>query len=316
VFIALQHDGDIHIFNLKNDDNFPDEFKVYIESIESHLEIFFNETTPVHRVFDLHKVINDANPHHFAVINMITKDRRCPKILDLTHAKTKIMELNAILQKRCPAFYLNLDYTTAFPENSHASMYYEIYVNAYICPKLILCLFTEVNKIKKCVSSITLNRQSDDEMSISSRTDVSYEGRKFNILLRSVAIMILKHIMHTAETLVSNAENVISAYIMLKWFNAMNIHGMNQRVRMPHDDDLFNTLTRYFETHQKMETQVELNKHNIENAEIIFHKTVARMNCEPLSGGKYRVKPRKLKNTRKLKKNKPQKYIIKNEVEL
>ena len=30
VFIALQHDGDIHIFNLKNDDNFPDEFNVYI----------------------------------------------------------------------------------------------------------------------------------------------------------------------------------------------------------------------------------------------------------------------------------------------
>jgi hypothetical protein len=280
VFIAVEHAGNIHIFNVKKDGVFPDEFKQYINAIASpQLEPFFNETTSVHTVFDLHNSINDNNPHRFAVIN---KGRRCPEMMDLTHAQTIVRELNDSLKSKCPDFYLNLDYITSFPKNSRASLYYEIYVNSYFCPKIILCLFTDVNKIKKCVSSIAFNRMSDDEMSISSRTDASYEGRKFNILLRAVAIMISKHIMHTTEALVSNAENVISAFIMLKWFNAMKINAMNQRVRMPHDDDLFNTLTRYFQTYQIMETHVELNEANIENASRVFHETIARMNCKPL----------------------------------
>ena len=172
---------------------------------------------------------------------------------------------------------------------------------------MILCLFTEVNKIQKCISSITFNRTSDDVMSINSKTDVSYRGRKFNILLRAVAIIISKHIMQTTETLVSNAENVISAFIMLKWFNAMKINAMNQRVRMPHDDDLFNTLARYFQTNQRMEIHIELNEANIANATRVFHETIQRMNCGPLSGGLKRTKRnRKSNEQRKQRKQRNQ----------
>ena len=81
-FIAVKYAGNIHIFNLKQDGNFPDEFKEYIDAIKLQLETFFNEKTAVHEVFDLHKDINDNNPHHFAVIN---KGRICPEMMDLTH---------------------------------------------------------------------------------------------------------------------------------------------------------------------------------------------------------------------------------------
>lgn len=300
-FIAIKHAGNIHIFNLKQDGNFPGEFKEYIDTIKSQLETFFNEKTSVHEVFDLHKSLNDNNPHQFAVINK--GHSRCNELMDLTDAKTKIKELNAVLKSGCPSFYLNIDYITSFPENSDASLYFDIYVNSYFCPKIILCLFTEANKIQKCVSSITFTRISDDEMSISSRTDMSYEGRKFNILLRAAAIIVSQRIMQTTETLVSNAENVISAFIMLKWFNAMKINAMNQRVRMPHDDDLFNTLARYFQTNQRMETHVELNDVNIANATRVFHETIQRMNCGPLSGGLKRTK----RNRKPMKPKKPMK---------
>ena len=313
-FIAIKHAGNIHIFNLKQDGNFPGEFKEYIDTIKSQLETFFNEKTAVHEVFDLHKSLNDNNPHQFAVINK--GHSRCNELMDLTDAQTIVRELNTDLHKTCPSFYLNLDYITAFPEHSDASLYFDIYVNSYICPKMILCLFTEVNKIQKCVSSITFNRTSDDVMSINSKTDVSYGGRKFNILLRAVAIIISKHIMQTTETLVSNAENVISAFIMLKWFNAMKLNAVNQRVRMPHDD-LFNTLTRYFQTNQRMETHVELNDVNTANALTVFHETIQRMNCTPLSGGFKRTrkqrKPKKQRKQRKTRKTRKTRKQMNNE---
>ena len=286
VFIALKHAGTIHIFNLKNDGYFPDEFKKYIHAINSQLETFFNETTSVHAVFDLHKVIND-NPHRFAVIN---KGYRCNEMMDLTRAKTKIKELNAVLKPACPSFYLNLDYITAFPENSDASLYFDIYVNSYFCPKIILCLFTEVNETKKCVSSITFNRASDEEMSINSRTDGSYQGRKFNILLRAVAIIVSQLIMETTQQLTSTALNVISALIMIKWFNAISKRVNISNKTVSHDE-LYDRLTRYFKGNgNRMETYVVLNEANTANAARVFDETIARMNCGPLQGGMKRTR--------------------------
>jgi len=274
VFIAVKHAGNIHIFNVKTNGVFPDEFKLYIDAITSlQLEPFFNERTSVHEVFDLHKVINDNNPHKFAVIHA---GYRCTEMMDLTDAKTKIMELNAVLKTVCPAFYLNIDYITAFPKNSDASLYYDIFANAYVCPKIILCLFTGRTK-KKCVSSITFNRISDDEMSINSRTDSLYEGRKFNILLRAVAIIVSQRIMHTTQRLVSNANNVLSAYIMIKWFNAVS----GRVTILPHDQ-LYDTLASYFTTNARLETHVDLNEVNTANATTVFHHTIQRMNCNPL----------------------------------
>jgi hypothetical protein len=302
VFIAVKHAGNIHIFNLKQDGVFPAEFKMYIDAIKSsQLEPFFNERTSVHEVFDLHKAINDNNPHKFAVIHA---GYRCTEMMDLTDAKTKIDELNAVLRQVCPAFYLNIDYITAFPENSDASLYYDIYVNAFICPKIILCLFTRI-KQQKCVSSITFNRASDDEMSISSRTGVSYEGRKFNILLRAVAIIVSRRIMHTTQMVTSNAENVISALIMIKWFNAVS-----DRVTIlpPDHDRLYDTLASYFTTNARLETHVDLNEVNTANATRVFHETIKRMNCNPLAGGNRKLKrTKRIRNPRKPKTRKPRK---------
>jgi hypothetical protein len=304
VFIAVKHAGNIHIFNLKRDGVFPAEFTQYIDAIKSpQLEPFFNEKTSVHDVFDLHKAIND-NPHKFAVIHA---GYRCTEMMDLTNAKTKIDELNAVLKAVCPAFYLNLDYITAFPENSDASLYFDIYVNSYFCPKIMLCLFTGIKK-QKCVSSITFNRASDDEMSINSRTDSLYEGRKFNILLRAVAIIVARHIMHTTQIVTSNAENVISAFIMIKWFNAVS-----NRVAILPSDQLYDTLASYFTTNARLETHVDLNEVNTANATRVFHETIPRMNCKPLAGGKRKtMKPMKTRKTMKPRKpRKPRKTMMK-----
>jgi hypothetical protein len=114
--------------------------------------------------------------------------------------------------------------------------------------------------------------------------------------------------MHTTQIVTSNAENVISAFIMIKWFNAVS-----NRVAILPSDQLYDTLASYFTTNARLETHVDLNEVNTANATRVFHETIPRMNCKPLAGGKRKtMKPMKTRKTMKPRKpRKPRKTMMK-----
>ena len=139
-------------------------------------------------------------------------------------------------------------------------------------------------------------------LTIDSRTNERYEGRKFNTLLRAVAIIISKSLNAGAERLVSSALNIVSIILMIKRFNAVS-EGGDISKDTPKIDKI---IKDYFEHRGGMETHVELNEENIANATTVFHETIPRMNCNPLAGGRTRKlrKPRKQRKTSKSKKTK------------
>lgn len=294
VFIAMKHAGNIHIFNVKDDGKFPDEFKAYIDQIAQKLKTYFDERTNELSTSMISEEINRNNPHNFAVIRQKMSLRNPPMVVDLQPAKHIIDQLNGALQKTCPDFYLNIDYVTSFPRDSTASLYSDIILNSYFQPPLVLCLFAGSD----CVSSITMKIKKS-ELTIDSRTNTRYEGRKFNTLLRAVAIMISKSLNADAERLVSTALNIVSTMLMIKRFNAVS-EGGNLNKDTPNIDKI---IKEYFEGRGGMETHVELNEDNTANATTVFHETIARMNCTPLAGGLKRTrkqrKPRKPRKQRK-----------------
>jgi hypothetical protein len=152
------------------------------------------------------------------------------------------------------------------------------------------------------VSSITI-KVHDSEISIDSRTNERCEGRKFNTLLRAVAIMISKSLSERTERLKSNAANIISAMLMIKRFNAVSEGGDIGKSAIP-PDKLDKVIKDYFDHNGGIETHVELNDVNTANATAVFHETIARMNCTPLSGGFKRT--RKTRKTRKPRKQRKQ----------
>ena len=294
VFIALKHNSKIHIFNLKNDGVFPDQFKEYVDQIRPKLQIYFDDRSQPRDSFIIHDELNRKNPYDFAIIKK-TSSRECEKFISLSTAKSIVLQLNDALQLTCPGFYLNIDYITAFPPNSSAALYSGIYSNSYFHPQIVLCLFTG----SECVSSITIKIRGN-HITIDSKTDERYEGRKFNTLLRAVAIILSKGLNETAERLTSYAANVVSALLMIKRFNAITEEGdISKKTISP--DKLDKVINDYFSHRGSMETYVELNDENIAHATDVFHETVQRMNCEPLqqTGGHGGSKKNRKKYTKK-----------------
>jgi len=170
-FIAIKHDDAIRIFNLKQNGVFPDDFKQHVEKIRGILyEFFFNPTIAMDAHVELWHEIND-NSHSFAIIRPTIVE--CKKLVRLTNAKIIIRALNDDLQESCPDFHLNIDYITSFPANSTVSLYYDVRLNAYFEPPIVLCLFTG----NDCVSSVKINVY-DSVLTIDSNTNTLYQGAR------------------------------------------------------------------------------------------------------------------------------------------
>ena len=297
IAIAMKYDDVIHIFNLKQDGVFPDEFKEYIEQIKPKLYAYFESGVGIGKAFMISDEINRRdNPYNFAIIRQVSSSYQGKPLIDLSNAKRIVDQLNAALQPTCPGFRLGIDYITAFPPGSIASLYTDLFTNSYFQPQIVLCLFTGNN----CVSSIII-KVTKTEMTIDSKTNELYEGRKFNTLLRAVAIIVSTSLNERAERLVSSASNVISALLMIKRFNAVPRNGDISSKTVP-PEKLDKVIKAHFDHVGGMETCVELNEENIANATTVFHETIQRMNCGPLKGGMKRTrKPRKQKKQIKTK---------------
>jgi hypothetical protein len=294
-FIATKHDDVIHIFNLKQDRVFPDEFKEYIKQIRGTINDFFEDSISIGESIRLWRNIND-NSHNFAIIRQCSECQGNP-LIDLSNAKRIVDQLNTAIQPTCPGFHLHIDYITSFPADSVVSLFSDIPLNSYFQPQIVLCLFTG----NDCVSSITIN-VTRTEITIDSQTNELYEGRKFNTLLRAIVIIISKILNERAKLFVSIATNPISALLMIKRFNAVLRDGdISSKTVSP--EKLDQVVKHHIRQHALMETCVELNEANIANATTVFHETIPRMNCGPLKGGKKKYTRKVIKKSKKSKKS-------------
>jgi len=135
----------------------------------------------------------------------------------ISGAKAKLEELNRRIQestilKRCekdnfPLLGLSLDYVRDM------NLEKEVISFSYLNPDhLLLCLNYEVG----CLASIGLE-QKGDSMEIFSKTHPKIEGKKFNTLLRCVAMILAPFL--GAKKIVSNAIDPVSAYLLCRYFD-------------------------------------------------------------------------------------------------
>ena len=125
-----------------------------------------------------------------------------------------INELNELLQKKFPALTMELEAFSVMSARENVSFYEKNTTP----PDLLLCLNITKNGKIHCISSISC-KINEGEMEISSKTHRDYEGKKYNLLLRSAMILLAHHIRPITQ-IVSRAINPISAFSMVKYFNA------------------------------------------------------------------------------------------------
>ena len=211
-----------------------------------------------------------------------------PANLNLENAQTKLIELNAELQQKCSNLSLYLDYVYNHKTDSTLELFGSL--NSAGLYKLVLCLYND----NHCISSITITIRGL-ELSIDSRTHTDYESRKYNILLRSVIIIISKYLSSDITYIKSVAINPASAYILMqylggklfkydgndlgyynrKFFDFSETNGMP--LYQPDTDykilfELYkNDLYKKQEQFVGLIIAVELNDENIQNAYNKFH---------------------------------------------
>ena len=195
-------------------------------------------------------------------------------------------------------------------------------------PDLLLCLNIRKNGKIHCISSISCKIKGG-EMEISSKTHRDYEGKKYNLLLRS-AMILLAYNIRPITKIVSRAINPISAFSMVKYFNAhsedLNEY-MEENEIEPEEITLANIqaffdekndlgmdedLTEEQETALMMENEsfgnittlvVELNEETMDKSRETYMNTLERIGS-PEGKGRKRKSKRTRKSKRKSRKSK------------
>jgi hypothetical protein len=139
-----------------------------------------------------------------------------------TKTRGLIQFLNKKLQEKCNK---ELTMELGFFSDMIARENVSFYEKNTDLPTFLLCLNIKKGGKKHCISSISC-KLSGDEMEISSKTHKDYEGNKYNLLLRSASVLLAEHMKNEDGTpitkIVSRALNPISAFSMIKYFNASN----------------------------------------------------------------------------------------------
>jgi hypothetical protein len=139
-----------------------------------------------------------------------------------TKTRHPLLDLNNKLHEKCnQELTLELGFFSDMVKRENVS-YYEKNTEP---PIFLLCLNIKKEGKKHCISSISC-KIDEDEMEISSKTHQDYEGRKYNLLLRSAIVLLAPYIKTEDGTqitkVVSRAINPISVLSMIKYFNATN----------------------------------------------------------------------------------------------
>jgi hypothetical protein len=132
----------------------------------------------------------------------------------LAGTRNELQKINEDLQRNCGSSY-KLELLQYRFRDAEAVVYDET-SNEY---DIILCLYHE----NRCVSSVTGRySQSTNSMELLSKTDVKYEGLKYNLYLRTIFIYLMCFVRPTIQRIFSHATNPISTYTMYKHYHATN----------------------------------------------------------------------------------------------
>ena len=300
-YIGIIYEDSLYIFNLKNNNQFSEDLLSNINAnfnykFDDFLKILKEEAQETQETQETQDFWYEVLANFRKMRKKFTLYRNlhlseCPNLIDLSEAKHTIEQLNIELNTSCPGFNINLDYNLNLIEPK--------FVSSFFNPQptdLVLCLFRE----NFCVSSISI-KFIGNEISIDTRTDTNYEGRKFNKLLISILIYIAKQLDITKEFIYSEAVNPISAYVMLRNFNATSEAGFNNTSTMEE-------LAREIDENLHIITNVELTDANIEKAKLVFNETITKIDCGPFKkakkGGKRKSKRNKSKRNKSKRKTK------------
>jgi hypothetical protein len=186
-------------------------------------------------------------------------------MINIAKARKKIEEINAKLREKCDGkLYIDLDFlNNMIRKRSNIALYENSGTEIVLCLNYYFPSAYETRASVYCVSSIACKiNKKKGEMEISSKTNENYEGKKYNLLLRSVCFAVAPLITYTkpgsitrsrssarsnktmsnkgtfnafassarlsskqlysVRTIVSYAINPISTFLLVKYFNAYN----------------------------------------------------------------------------------------------
>ena len=130
----------------------------------------------------------------------------------------------------------------------------------------------------KVVSYIELYHWTDNHsIVIASHTTKVYEGRKYNILLRAISILLGKY-MYDSEKLISNASNPISVWIMTQHFDA-EMDDDFKKYTKKHPFSFEHTKKYLKNTKQYIELTVPLEKKYLDKATRVYEHILSELKC-------------------------------------
>ena len=268
-----------------------------------------NGTTNVKKIEDIFEIINDdivEIPYSTGIeVQDLINKKGCYTPINLDVVKEKIVDLNRILNTKCPNLELQCD--NYYNLKGHISVYEDIPFDG-----VIICLYYNGN----CISSITLQVAQNGIVKIESQTDEHFQGKGFNKLLRCVAV-IISAILICNDTdapfkiLRSEPVNPVSAWLLISNFktNIMKIgrtitidenyetqfsklkeeelsktkKKKGENTQLSADDDFDNEIKKKLVFKNKYKfglIDVPLDAENVENAVRIFNEL--DIECPPL----------------------------------
>lgn len=205
-------------------------------------------------------------------------------------------------------------------------------------PDFVICLNYKKDDTKNCISSISCKINKENfSVEFSSKTEKIYEGKKYNVILRSVLIILCPYIKikiddtyHNISEIISRAINPISIYLLARYFHAKNdlLEAYMEENSLEYDKLTFENAKDFYDNVDPMEFKdkeeaeiymknnkdfgnpilfvIDINDPvNIEQAKKIFNTAV--LVCPETTGG--RSKRDRSKRTKKRgKKNSKRRY--------
>jgi hypothetical protein len=198
----------------------------------------------------------------------------------IANARNTLINLNKLLQQKCPNLQLQLEYLHNFQPPYKRIATYSNNPNY-----LILALCNE----NKCISSIEILLNDIDNIEINLRTDSAYEGKKYSKLLCSVIIIIANLLKKNIKNIEAFAINPKSAWLLIHYFHST----------IPIDDNLsfynylddnntdinkitINTIKDYerYTDDNKLYLSIPINDININNAKYQYNEIMKEISCE------------------------------------
>lgn len=262
------------------------------------------------------------------------------KEIILLYTRSILHKINTELRSYCNG---SLQVHLYKPEELSESLNtYSIYDPEHSTYDFIICLIYTNDSQTNCVSSISCKINDDNSLEFSSMTDPLFEKKRYNLLLRSVLIMVCRHIHIRRQPniydritmIVSRAINPVSIYLLSKYFNAYNdeLHNFMEEKNITHKDLTLDLAKEFYESRDSnMEIDDEeeaaryfkkdpdfgspvimtIDLSDIELANKVFLTTVKTIGCPPTQRGgkktKRAGKKRQFKSRRKIKGEKQQK---------